>query len=84
MRFEQTSDVDGSYRFAYETDEGTKVEEQGVQKVVDDKQASFVTGGFSYEAPDGTPISLTYVADENGFQPKVSHFFYTFHNPKKN
>ena len=28
-------------------------------------------GSVSYKAPDGTPISLSYVADENGFQPKV-------------
>lgn len=73
VRFENTSDVDGSYHYAYETSQGTKVEEQGVQKLVaDNQQASHVTGGYSYSDPDGAEISLTYVADENGFQPKVS------------
>lgn len=31
------------------------------------------SGSYSYTAPDGTVISLTYAADdEGGFQPKVS------------
>lgn len=27
------------------------------------------TGSFSYTAPDGTPVKVDWVADENGFQP---------------
>lgn len=31
------------------------------------------SGSYSYTAPDGTLITLTYAADdEGGFQPKVS------------
>lgn len=30
-------------------------------------------GSFQYTADDGTPISLTYIADENGFQPQGAH-----------
>lgn len=30
-------------------------------------------GEIRYTAADGTPIELTYVADENGFQPKGDH-----------
>lgn len=30
-------------------------------------------GGFQYTSPDGTPISLSYVANENGFQPQGAH-----------
>lgn len=72
VRFQRSSSPDGSYQYAYETAEGTKVEEQGLQKVDGDQQTLAVAGSFSYNSPDGTPISLTYVADENGFQPKVS------------
>lgn len=30
-------------------------------------------GDFKYTAPDGTPIALQYVANENGFQPSGAH-----------
>lgn len=42
---------------------GAKPEERGtVQR-----------GSYSYTAPDGTPITVTWVADENGFQATGSH-----------
>lgn len=31
------------------------------------------TGSWSYTAPDGTVFSLSYIADENGFQPVAQH-----------
>lgn len=64
--------ADGTYQYAYESDTGIKVQEKGEPKVVNDVQTLSVQGGFSYTAPDGTPISMTYIADENGFQPIVS------------
>lgn len=32
-----------------------------------------VQGAFQYTAPDGTPISIQYIANENGFQPSGAH-----------
>lgn len=51
-------------------------EEQGYLKNPgkENEEAQFAQGQFSYTAPDGTRISLTYVADENGFQPQVIYF----------
>lgn len=57
---------DGSYSFSYETANGIAAEESGVGGV----QAA---GSVNYNAPDGTPIQLTYVANENGFQPSGAH-----------
>lgn len=74
LRFEQSSNVDGTYQYAYETDTGIRVEEQGSQKNIDENTSILgVTGSYEYAAPDGTIIRVTYVADENGFQPTGDH-----------
>lgn len=44
-----------------------------VREVGAEEPALEVQGSFQYVAPDGTPISLTYVANEGGFQPQGDH-----------
>lgn len=54
-----------------------------MKKATDPDQSDVIisSGSYSYTAPDGTLISLTYSADDvGGFQPKVSVldlFFWT-------
>ncbi|KAJ8972436.1 hypothetical protein NQ317_016678 [Molorchus minor] len=73
----QDSEVnfDGSYRSSYQTGNGITAQEQGVLKNAGNKdaEAEEVQGGFQYTAPDGTPIQLSYIANENGFQPQGAH-----------
>ncbi|KAL2714262.1 endocuticle structural glycoprotein SgAbd-2-like [Vespula squamosa] len=69
---------DGSYSYSFETGNGIRVNEQGEprkssQKDSESEYALYVQGSFNYPSPDGTPISLNYVADENGFQPQGEH-----------
>ncbi|XP_066597305.1 endocuticle structural glycoprotein SgAbd-4-like [Prorops nasuta] len=65
---------DGSYKWSYETGNGIKAEEQGEVKNPDTENAAMnAQGSFSYASDDGQQISLTYVADENGFQPQGAH-----------
>ncbi|KAM3962341.1 cuticular protein 49Ae [Aphomia sociella] len=69
--------VDGSYKYSYETQNGIKAEETGTLKKAAGPDATDVIvaqGGFSYTAPDGTVINLNYIADdENGFRPEGAH-----------
>ncbi|KAL7737092.1 hypothetical protein ACLKA6_005309 [Drosophila palustris] len=74
LRQEQEVNFDGSYKYGYETENGINVEEEGYLKNAGTDNAGPVAQGFfSYTAPDGTPIRITYVADENGFQPQGDH-----------
>ncbi|KAK8388636.1 hypothetical protein O3P69_020548 [Scylla paramamosain] len=55
-------DAEGNYVFDVETEDGIVRHESGG---VGGSQQGFV----SYTAPDGTPVHIKFVADENGYQP---------------
>ncbi|KAG5317894.1 CUD1 protein, partial [Pseudoatta argentina] len=73
----QAQDIspEGSYSYAYETENGIAASEQGSPQPVGPKgdPAVIAQGQFQYTAPDGTPIALQYTADENGFHPQGAH-----------
>ncbi|CAH1104803.1 unnamed protein product [Psylliodes chrysocephalus] len=81
------SDVrEDGYSFSFETSDPIKRNEQG--KVVpgpEQPQGRSATGGeqesnsilqvngdFGFDFPEGIPFYVTFVADENGYRPKVS------------
>lgn len=65
--------VDG-YKFAFETSDGTQRDEEGVIKNAGtDAEALSVRGSISWVAPDGQTYTITFVADENGYQPQGAH-----------
>ncbi|XP_017786807.1 PREDICTED: flexible cuticle protein 12-like [Nicrophorus vespilloides] len=65
--------VDG-FQHAYETSNGISASEQGqVINAGTENEAIAVRGQFSYVGPDGVTYTVTYVADENGFQPQGAH-----------
>lgn len=54
---------------SYETDNGIAAQEQGSPKQIDAESAPVVSqGSFQYTSPEGVPVSISYTADENGFQ----------------
>lgn len=61
-----------SFQYNYETSNGIVAQEAGQLKQIGQEAAIASQGQFGYTAPDGTPIQLTYIADENGFQPQVN------------
>lgn len=87
VAFSQSNDGAGNFQYAYETGSGIKENASGTLKDVkvpktdasgqvvgvEDGKALVQTGQYSYTAPDGQLIQLSYVADENGFQPQGAH-----------
>lgn len=59
---------DGSYQFNYLSGDGSQQQARGYLKNLGQKdlEAQVVQGSYSYTSPDGTPITVTYIADENG------------------
>lgn len=64
----------GSYNFGYETGNGIQVQEEGhlnnagTESVILEAQ-----GSYSYTDPDGQSYQISYIANENGFQPQGAH-----------
>lgn len=76
LRFE--SDVlPDSFHYAYETSNNIKGQAAGQLKQIGKESAIVAQGDFSYLSPEGQPIQLSYIADENGYQPTVSSQSYT-------
>ncbi|XP_028163694.1 endocuticle structural glycoprotein SgAbd-8-like [Ostrinia nubilalis] len=72
----QESDIspDGSYSFSYETGNGIVAQEKGSLKDVGAEEPALqVEGQVQYPSDDGSNIQLTYVANENGYQPQGAH-----------
>ncbi|XP_055609766.1 endocuticle structural glycoprotein ABD-5-like [Uranotaenia lowii] len=73
--FSENNGFDG-YRFTYELSDGQIRSEVGTYKDAKDAEGKdvkvlVVQGSYSYVAPDGQTHWVNYVADENGYRPKV-------------
>ncbi|XP_015114980.1 endocuticle structural glycoprotein SgAbd-1 [Diachasma alloeum] len=64
---------DGNYINNFETSNGISHQESGAPKEIEGETAVVSQGAESYVAPDGQQISLTWKADENGFQAQGAH-----------
>ncbi|XP_026328502.1 larval cuticle protein LCP-22-like [Hyposmocoma kahamanoa] len=64
---------DGSYNYYYETDNGIAAQAQGTPRNFGGNPPLVpvvAQGSFSWTSPEGVPVAITYVADENGYQPQ--------------
>ncbi|XP_063587522.1 cuticle protein AMP1A-like [Penaeus indicus] len=71
LRDERAHGGDGTYSYDVETGDGIHVAESGAPE--GPEGAVVASGKFSYTAPDGSLIEVTYVANEEGFQPEGDH-----------
>merc|ERR1712071_542886 len=60
------------YSFSYEAENGISVSESGVQKQIGEESGTVSQGQFSYPE-DSVRYTITWVADENGFQATGDH-----------
>ena len=63
------------YPFSFETSDGHSRQEQAELKDVagSENKALVIRGQYSFVADDGQTYTVTYIADENGFQPSAPH-----------
>uniref|UniRef100_A0A336M9P3 CSON014053 protein n=1 Tax=Culicoides sonorensis TaxID=179676 RepID=A0A336M9P3_CULSO len=73
--FKNDHSPDGTYSFSYTTADGQAQQANGYLKNrgVKNIEAQVVQGSYSYTSPEGKPISVTYIADENGFRASGNH-----------
>ena len=60
--------------YSYETSDGVSRQETAeLKNVGTETEALVVRGSYSFVADDGQTYTVTYIADENGFQPSAPH-----------
>ncbi|KAF7266372.1 hypothetical protein GWI33_020397 [Rhynchophorus ferrugineus] len=70
LRSDSDISPDGSYHYSYETENRISAEERGALKSLPEGAGTAAQGSYQYISPEGIPVSVQYVADENGFQPQ--------------
>ncbi|CAH2237042.1 jg9534 [Pararge aegeria aegeria] len=75
LRSESDQSPDGSYQYAFESDDGTKREEVGQATEILNEEGKpqkvvFVRGSFSFKDSEGNLQEIVYTADDKGFHPE--------------
>ncbi|XP_058800795.1 endocuticle structural glycoprotein SgAbd-4-like [Phymastichus coffea] len=64
----------GNYAFAYETEGGILQRETGQRKYEGtEDETQLIQGSVQYNAPDGTPVAISWTADEFGARVSGTH-----------
>ena len=73
LRQDSNINPDGSFQYSFETGNGINAAANGaLRNIGAEEPALQIQGEFSYPSEDGGSIQLSYVADENGYQPRGS------------
>ncbi|XP_063361615.1 endocuticle structural glycoprotein SgAbd-5-like [Cydia amplana] len=68
---ERTFVNEDGYNFEYKLSDGVSRQEEGSLITVGDHQGIGVRGQYSYVAPDGQEYTVTFTADDKGFNPVI-------------
>ncbi|CAK1553606.1 unnamed protein product [Leptosia nina] len=72
VRYGNEIEADGAYNYFFETNNGIAAQAQGIPRAFGGNPPvvpDVAQGSFSWTSPEGEVIAITYVADENGYQP---------------
>ncbi|KAG8037643.1 hypothetical protein G9C98_005854 [Cotesia typhae] len=64
---------EGNYKYEYETGNGIQVQETGTLVNGPEGDAIVAQGAYQYRDDEGNVFQVSYLADENGFQPQGAH-----------
>ena len=70
LRMEMSQNDDGSFQYGYETTDPIQQDVIGEIRQINEEVGVVMQGSYSFQTPDGQTISISWVADENGFQPQ--------------
>ncbi|KAE8573245.1 larval cuticle protein 1 [Halyomorpha halys] len=74
LRQSQDTNFDGTFSYGFQSEDGTAVQVSGNQVALGaDEPGQAASGTYSYIAPDGTPITTNWYADETGFHADGAH-----------
>uniref|UniRef100_A0A1B6LB64 Uncharacterized protein n=1 Tax=Graphocephala atropunctata TaxID=36148 RepID=A0A1B6LB64_9HEMI len=74
LRQSQDDNFDGSFSYDFQTENGISAQARGhLKNPGTTAEAQVIQGQFSYTAPDGTPITTRYYADDTGFHAEGAH-----------
>ncbi|KAK3908383.1 Endocuticle structural glycoprotein SgAbd-2 [Frankliniella fusca] len=74
LRLVQDNSGLGDYKYAFETENGIQVQEEGVLKNAGSKnEAKSAQGSYSYVGDDGQTYTVSWIADENGYRASGAH-----------
>ncbi|XP_035440438.2 larval cuticle protein LCP-14 [Spodoptera frugiperda] len=74
LRSDYAQSPNGEYQYVFETDNGISGQASGkVKNVGKDDVALEVTGSNAFKSPEGNVYSLSYIANENGYQPQADY-----------
>ncbi|BES99571.1 Insect cuticle protein [Nesidiocoris tenuis] len=74
LRQSNVLNEDGTFAYDFASDDGISIESNGlVKNLGPEDSAQTSRGTYSYTAPDGTPITTNWWADETGFHVQGDH-----------
>ncbi|KAH8314868.1 hypothetical protein KR074_006325 [Drosophila pseudoananassae] len=63
-----------SFKYDWETSDGSSAQAAGqLNNIGSENEAFSVQGSYRFVGDDGVTYEVTYIADENGFQPQGAH-----------